>query len=100
MTENLTITTKPPKEEREDMFHLAYSSVVDFPLPLIKQNIYVQQLKEFLVKVVQSVFVKSQRYEVTGKGKGMVLAVRNYGSHHEDVQGSGDITPCKLNLGT
>jgi len=30
----------------------------------------------------------------------MVLAVCNYGSHHEDVQGSGDITPCKLNFGT
>jgi len=31
---------------------LAYSSVVDFPLLLIKQNKYVQQLKEFLVKAV------------------------------------------------
>jgi len=29
----------------------------------------------------------------------MVLAVCNFGSHHEDVQGSGDITPCKLNFG-
>jgi hypothetical protein len=30
----------------------------------------------------------------------MVLAVCNYGLHYEDVQGSGDITPYKLNLGT
>jgi len=52
MTENLIITTKPSREEREDIFHLAYSSVVDFPLLLIKQNIHIQRLKEFLVKVV------------------------------------------------
>jgi len=93
MTENLIITTKPSREEREDIFHLAYSSVVDFPTAAYKTKHTCSTTKGISRQGCLVSFCKITKIRSYRKTKGMVLAVCNYGSHHEDVQGSGDITP-------